>query len=99
MNRGLFAAVIIVLFTSCIVRNLVTGPRLTGTCSGACDHYVACKPGHSNVDRQRCETECPGVFSDRDSLMAFESLSCQNAVEYVDGTKPRAATQAASPAR
>ena len=44
-------------------------------------------------DRTRCETECPGVFSDRDSLMAYESLDCQNAVEYVDGTQPRAAAR------
>jgi len=32
------------------------------------------------------------VFSDRDSLMAFESLSCTNAVEYIDGRSPTAAT-------
>ena len=91
MIRGLFAAMIIITLTSCIVRHLVSGPRLTGTCHGACDHYIECKPGHTDVDRQRCETECPGVFSDRDSLMAYESLSCKNAVEYVDGTQPKAA--------
>ena len=91
MIRGLFAASIIILLTSCIVRHLVSGPRLTGTCHGACDHYIECKPGHEDFDRQRCETECPGVFSDRDSLMAYESLSCKNAVEYVDGTQPRSA--------
>jgi hypothetical protein len=85
--------VLIILVTSCMVRNLVSGPRLTGTCAGACDHYVECKPGHSSADRQRCEAECPQVFSDRDSLMAFESLTCRNAVEYVDGTQPRSATQ------
>lgn len=94
MIRGLYAAAICILLTSCIVRHLVSGPRLTGTCRGACDHYVSCKPGHSDADRMRCESECPDVFSDRDSLMAFESLSCQNAVEYVDGAQPRAATQA-----
>ena len=93
MIRGLFAAAMILLLTSCIVRNLVSGPRLTGTCSGACSHYVECKPGDTKADRIRCESECPGVFSDRDSLMAFESLSCANAVEFVDGTQPRAATQ------
>jgi len=91
MIRGLFAAAIIILLTSCIVRHLVGGPRLTGTCHGACDHYIECKTGHSDGDRQRCEAECPGVFSDRDSLMAYESLSCKNAVEYVDGTQPKAA--------
>lgn len=74
---------------SCVVNRLM-GPRLTGTCEGACDHYVACKSG--KADKQRCRTECPDVFSDRDSLMAFESLSCSNAVEYVDGRSPKAAT-------
>jgi len=93
MIRGLFAAAMIILLTSCIVKHLVGGPRLTGTCTGACSHYVECKPGHLDSDRTRCEAECPGVFSDRDSLMAYESLSCKNAVEYVDGTQPRAATQ------
>ena len=94
MSRGVVAALLIILATSCVVRNLVSGPRLTGTCQGACDHYIECKTGHSKVDRDRCESECPDVFSDRDSLQAYESLSCKNAVEFVDGTQPRAATQA-----
>lgn len=94
MTRGLVAAFAIMLLTSCVVRHMIAGPRLTGTCEGACDHYVSCKPGHSDADRQRCETECPGVFSDRDSLMAFESLSCKDTVEYVDGTQPKAANTA-----
>jgi hypothetical protein len=91
MIRGLFAAAMILLLTSCIVKHLVNGPRLTGTCEGACNHYVSCKAGHSNADRVRCENECPGVFSDRDSLLAFESLSCQNAVEFVDGMQTKSA--------
>jgi hypothetical protein len=69
----------------CIVTR-ITGPQLTGTCDGACAHYVQCKPGHGAVDRKRCVAECPDVFSDRDSLMAYESLSCDDAVEYVDGS-------------
>jgi hypothetical protein len=93
MIRGLFAAAMMVLMTSCIVKHLVGGPKLTGTCTGACAHYSECKPGHDPAARARCEAECPGVFSDRDSLMAFESLSCKNAVEFVDGTQPKAATQ------
>jgi hypothetical protein len=92
VRSSLLAVTIALLLTSCIVKHLVTGPRLTGTCTGACAHYVSCKPGAQQEDRARCETECPDVFSDRDSLMAFESLSCKNAVEYVDGTQPRSAT-------
>lgn len=97
MTRGVLAALVIVLFASCIVKRFVSGPRLTGTCQGACDHYIECKAGAQKADRTRCEAECPDVFSDRDSLEAYESLSCTNAVEYVDGTQPRAATSRAAP--
>lgn len=80
-----FGLALAVALFGCIVRR-VSGPQLTGTCEGACTHYLQCKPGNTAADRTRCETECPGVFSDRDSLMAFESLSCDDAVEFVDGT-------------
>lgn len=73
---------------SCVVNRLM-GPRLTGTCEGACDHYASCKSG--KVDKRRCQTECPDVFADRDSLMAYESLACSDAVEYIDGKSPQAA--------
>jgi hypothetical protein len=76
----------------CIVQRL-TGPQLTGTCNGACAHYTQCKPGHGDEDRKRCIAECPSVFSDRDSLMAYESLSCDNAVEYIDGKAAKTAVQ------
>jgi hypothetical protein len=82
--------------TGCIVKNIVRGsdgPRLTGTCEGACDHYVGCKPGHPQADADRCRTECPDVFADTDSLMMFESLSCEDAVEFVDGTKKATASK------
>ncbi len=88
---GVLIALVALVLTSCIVKRL-TGPRLTGTCAGACDHYVECKPGHSTTDGARCRTECPDVFSDRDSLMMYESLSCRDAVEYVDGTTAKRAS-------
>lgn len=75
---------IALLMMSCIVKRF-TGPRLTGTCDGACEHYIECKAGHAAGDRVRCRSECPEVFTDRDSLMGYESLSCADAVEYVDG--------------
>jgi hypothetical protein len=88
--RSIVLGVLIaVMMIGCVVNRLM-GPRLTGTCEGACDHYISCKSG--KADRKRCQNECPDVFADRDSLMAFESLSCPNAVEYVDGKSPQAAT-------
>jgi hypothetical protein len=99
MWRGLALGLVIALMMiGCVVHRL-TGPRLTGTCEGVCAHYVQCKAGHSAVDRERCTLECPDVFSDRDSLMAYESLSCENAVEYIDGRTAKTANTAKSPAQ
>ncbi|MEO8705030.1 MAG: hypothetical protein ABI867_33565 [Kofleriaceae bacterium] len=92
MIRGLILGLLIAgTIASCVVHKLM-GPRLTGTCEGACDHYIECKSGHGDGDRKRCQVECPDVFSDRDSLMAYESLACGDAVEFVDGHSPKAAT-------
>jgi len=91
--RGLVLGIAIAaLIASCVVNRLM-GPRLTGTCDGACAHYISCKAGHAESERKRCEVECPDVFSDHDSLMAYESLSCANAVEFIDGRTPKAAFQ------
>ncbi len=89
--RGIVLGLLLaLLITGCIVKRLRT-PELTGTCDGACAHYIECKPGHSEADRRRCTLECPEVFSDRDSLMGYESLACHDAVEYVDGSAKRTA--------
>jgi hypothetical protein len=93
--RDVLVGIVLALaITGCIVKHLVGGPRLTGTCDGACAHYVECKPAHQEADRARCATECPGVFSDRDSLMMYESLTCKDAVEYIDGTGTKSARTA-----
>ena len=92
MIRGVVLGLLIaVTIASCVVRNIMGGPRLTGTCEGACSHYVGCKRGAGRVEHDRCQAECPDVFSDRDSLMAFESLSCADAVEYVEGAERQVA--------
>ena len=76
------------LLTGCLVHR-ATGPRFTGTCEGACAHYVECKPGHLLADHTRCTSECPAVFTDQDSLMGYEGLTCQDAVEFIDGAHPK----------
>jgi len=83
--------VLALALTACIVKQFSTGPRLTGTCEGACEHYIECKPGHPSEAMTKCRTECPQAFSDEDSLRGFESLSCKDTLEYVDGNSPRAA--------
>jgi len=82
------ALVIAALLGGCVVR-YVMGPRLTGTCDGACAHYADCKGGVSAEIRGACLAECPDVFGDRESLMSFESLSCEDTIEYVEGPNHR----------
>jgi hypothetical protein len=88
---GVTVGVVLTLaLVGCLVQR-VHGPQLTGTCEGACAHYVQCKTGHSDSDRNRCVAECPGVFGDRDSLMAYENLACDDAVEFIDGSNAKTA--------
>lgn len=74
------------VIASCRPPAFLVGRRVTGTCEGACDHYLECKGGGST---DACVADCREVFSDPESLRAFESLSCADTVEYVEG--PRAA--------
>ena len=93
LRTAILGLVLGLVLAGCLVKRF-RSPRLTGTCEGACAHYIACKPGHPEIDRVRCNAECPEVFADRDSLMGFESLSCKDAVEYVDGRPKQTATSA-----
>ncbi len=85
--RWLLAAALAAVLSGCVVRYL-RGPTLTGTCTGACDHYVGCRGGDDEL-RAACLAECPAVFTDAETLMAFESLSCPDTVEYVEGPSRR----------
>jgi hypothetical protein len=90
--RGIVLGLLLaMLISSCVVKRIMA-PRLTGTCNGACAHYVSCKTGAGDVEMEHCTQECPDVFADRESLMAYESLTCPDAVEYVDGTSARTAS-------
>ena len=68
-------------------------PTLTGTCAGACDHYLSCKSSQGGEVSQRnyqiCERECTQVFSGAETLMAFESLACEDAIAFVEGSSGR----------
>ena len=82
--RALLAIAMAITLASCIVRS-VHPRRLTGTCEGACAHYLDCKGTGGATAEQSCIADCRQVFDDEESLRAYESLSCDDAVEYVDG--------------
>lgn len=67
--------------------------QLTGTCVGACDHYRVCKDEQGDSmgveSYHACVAECAEVFSSTESLRAFESLTCDDAVAFVEGSSGR----------
>lgn len=95
--RNLAALLAGLALSGCVVRYL-RGRQLTGTCDGACDHYVECRGDDPGGVRDACRRECPTVFTDADTLMAFESLSCPDTVEFVEGPTRRALGAPPSPA-
>ena len=85
------AAIAIAIAAAACHPAFLVGRRLSGTCEGACDHYFECRGGAQTPKATaRCVAECHDVFSDDESLRAYESLSCSDAVEYVDGTRSTA---------
>lgn len=86
--RTLVALLAALALSGCIVR-YIRGPQLTGTCDGACDHYLQCRGGDIGGVREACLAECPQVFGERESIMSFESLSCPDTVEFVEGPARR----------
>lgn len=74
---------------SCRIESTWRARRTTGTCEGACDHYLACKRTGGGDARVACVAECREVLQDPESLRAFESLSCRDAIEYVEGDSGR----------
>lgn len=62
----------------------------SGSCGGACDHYLECKQSDSDQARDECLAECEQIFvykgePDRVSLQEFEELDCEATVAFVDG--------------
>jgi hypothetical protein len=91
-----FGALVAIAIASsaCHMPRVFGAPRLSGTCEGACDHYLECRGGGVTKDaRTSCVADCRDVFADQESLRAFESLSCRDAVEYVEGTHAERASR------
>jgi hypothetical protein len=91
-RRAIVTIAIALVVAGCVHRWMHR--RVTGTCEGACTHYIGCRraAGLSADTEQRCRRECPEVFGDARSLEAFESLDCADVIEYVDGVRTKAAT-------
>lgn len=73
----------------------------TGTCPGACDYYVTCKQRQgdevSESLQAACVDECSQIFSSSDVIIAFESLLCEDAIAFVEGSSGREPGAALAP--
>lgn len=81
-----WAAVALGLAIGCRIPMPYHERHLTGTCDGACSHYLECKGSHDPTAHQACVQDCDQVFQDRESIRAFESLECPDTIEYVEGS-------------
>lgn len=95
MRFWCFTVVSTLLLASCVRRApVVQYERLTGTCEGACNYYLACKQAEgdeiSENTQQACVLECNEVFNSKEPIVAFESLACEDAVAFVEGSSGRA---------
>jgi len=94
---------------SCVRYGRFTGFSTTsGTCDGACQHYLSCKDDERPESFRTCVADCRDIFvyqgePDRESLRTFESLECKDAVAYVegddDGRRPTATSRQQGPGR
>ena len=89
-------ALIALLLASCAWRpGGYTGPRdITGTCEGACRHYVRCKGESDPQVLTACVRECEEIFvedgePDAVALGMFEQLQCPDAIGFVEGESGR----------
>lgn len=57
--------------------------QITGTCIGACEHYLSCKGDSRERSYQACLRSCP--FTEGESAAAFEQLTCDAAIGFVEG--------------
>ncbi len=88
--RTLLVLLAVALLGSCFKATYYRGSGSSGSCSGACDHYLSCKGSNDKKAERKCLRECQAIFVDdgevdRESLKDFEDLQCEDAVAFVDG--------------
>ncbi len=64
--------------------------RPTGTCPGACAHYLDCKGTPDDEHTYNaCVSECRATYDDPQFLVSYERLSCPDAVAFIEGDSGR----------
>lgn len=65
--------------------------QTTGTCPGACEHYLKCKGATDDHSAYAiCVAECRDIYEDNAyTLASYERLACEDAVAFVEGESGR----------
>lgn len=75
--------------SGCALRTILIGRSNTGTCAGACDRYLECSATPPPTSPNQCRVECPEALGSAENIRQFESLGCEDVVQYVDGPRAR----------
>jgi hypothetical protein len=57
----------------------------SGTCDGACAHYLGCKNIDTPDNRTQCTDQCASLNLTPDQLANYEATDCQTAIAAIDG--------------
>jgi hypothetical protein len=87
--HSLVGFLLLSVLAGCAKPRYVVYRRLTGTCEGACDYYLACKRSDDDTARQACVAECREIFATAETLKDFERLDCEDAIAFVEGSSGR----------
>lgn len=69
-----------------------TAGTTSGTCQGACAHYLGCKGVSDAASVQTCTTSCDAQGYAATDLADFERTDCATAIQFVEGTSGGGAT-------
>ena len=95
MKLALAVIAVVALSAGCVRSASRTHHVHRGTCEGACAHYIDCKESGDEAAYQACVLDCPNVFVDAESLRAFEAMSCEATLDFVEGDSGRGPGEAA----
>jgi hypothetical protein len=90
--RRLSIALLLVVFSTSCIRYVGRRqrPKPTGTCPGACSHYVQCKGTRDHRTYDSCVQECREIYDDSpQALASYERLACEDAVAFIEGDSGR----------
>jgi hypothetical protein len=76
---------------ACVKRQTQGSSQVSGTCEGACQHYVSCKRSDDPRVLRECVRDCATIYTDdngvedSETLGLFERLDCEETISFVEG--------------